>query len=328
MLERDEVGHVWENRWKGLRLFTSRQFCGLPGLAFKGDPETFPTAQEMAQYLKDFAQLMNLIVIENAEVISLVKLKEHFLITLKNRDSFVAQSVINATGSNQVPNVPLFSGHLSRDVLQFDGTIKDLQLIPDKSKVIIVGDGATGRQITGNLAKRCDVTLAKGSFRALPPGIILGKDLFWWLNIIGFLKADKYSKIAQILQKRNPVPCGNLNDQKLINMGVRIVGRVNNCSDRSFYFDGNQSAEVDVVVWAMGYHDNTDWLKLPNCINKEGFVEQYGVTPEPGLFIIGRKWLSCRASELLIGLPQDAERIVGELETYLAKQATHETASE
>jgi putative flavoprotein involved in K+ transport len=66
-----------------------------------------------------------------------------------------------------------------------------------------------------------------------------------------------------------------------------------------------------------GYHDHTDWLHLPHCINEGGFVEEYGITPEPGLFVLGRKWLSCRASELLMGLPRDAECVISAVEKYL-----------
>jgi putative flavoprotein involved in K+ transport len=320
LLERDQVGQVWENRWEGLRLFTSRQFCGLPGLAFKGEPYTFPTAQEMAEYLRDFAKSMNLLIRESSEVTNLSKENGQFIITLKTAETLKAKAVIIATGSNQIPIIPPFSKNLSKDVLQFNGALKSLQTIPEKSRVVVVGDGATGRQIAGNLTKRCDVTLATGRPRALPPGTILGKDLFWWLNIIGVLKADKHSKVARLLRDRNPVPCGNFNDQRLKTMGVRIVGRAQDCSDRSILFEGSQTAEADVVVWAMGYRDNTDWLKLTNCINEKEFVEEYGTMPEPGLFIIGRKWLSCRASELIMGLPQDADRVVRELEKYLTKQ--------
>lgn len=325
VLERDRIGQVWLNRWDGMRLFTSRRFCALPGLSFPGDADSFPTANEMGQYLKVFANTFKLSVRENSEVSSLKKNREQFIVTLKDGEQLRAKSVINATGSNQVPHIPSISSGLRSDVLQFDGTLESLKLIPDGSRVVVVGDGATGRQIAGRLANVCKVTLATGTNRGLPPGIIFGKDLFWWLNKIGILFADKYSVVAKFLQKRNPVPCGDFNNQKLKKMGVRIAGRAQGCSGETVVFDGGETYVTDVVIWATGYRDNTEWLQLPHCINEAGFIEEYGITPESGLFVIGRKWLSCRASELLMGVPKDAERVICEVEKYLRRDVNFST---
>lgn len=325
VLERDRVGQVWHHRWEGMRLFTSRQFCGLPGLPFPGDPDGFPTVNEMGDYLKLFADRFAISVREHSEVASLTKEQGQFIVTLKDGDRLSAKAVINATGSNQLPHIPAISSQLSDQVLQFNGTLNSLKLIPAGSRVVVVGDGATGRQIAGNLAEVCQVTLSTGTSRSLPPGVVLGKDLFWWLNKIGVLFADKSSVVAKFLQRRNPVPCGNFNNQALKRLGVRIVGRAQGCSEQTVVFERGDTAEVDVVVWATGYRDNTDWLQLPHCINEAGFVEAYGITPEPGLFVLGRKWLSCRASELLMGLPKDAEHVISAVETYLNTESNVST---
>jgi putative flavoprotein involved in K+ transport len=316
-LERDQIGQIWHNRWKSMRLFTSRQFCGLPGLPFPGDPNGFPTANEMGDYLKVFAHTFKVSTRENSEVVSLTKEQDRFIVTLKDGDRLSTKSVINATGSNQVPHIPSISTGLSDDVLQLDGTLQSLTLVPEGSRVVVVGDGATGRQIAGGLASVCKVTLSTGKSRGLPPGTILGKDIFWWLNKIGILVADKRSVVAKILQRRNPVPCGNFNNRNLKKMGVRIVRKAQDCSGQTVFFEQGESADADVVIWSTGYRDHTDWLKLPHCINEAGFIEEYGITPEPGLFVLGRKWLSCRASELVMGLPKDAEYVISAVEKHL-----------
>lgn len=317
VLERDRIGQSWYDRWESMRLFTSRQFCGLPGLLFPGDQNSFPTAHEMGDYLNKFSQIFGISYRENSEVVSLTKEQGKFLITLKGGDCLSAKSVINATGSNQTPSIPDISDRLSEQVLQFSGTLNNLKLIPEGSRLVIVGAGATGRQIAGKLSRVCKVTMSMGKFRSLPPGVILGKDLFWWLDKIGILLADKSSLVAKFLKRRNPVPCGNFNNQSLKKAGVRIVGRTKNCSGKTVIFERGEVAEADVVIWATGYRDETNWLRLDHCINEEGFIEEYGITPEPGLFVLGRKWLTCRASELLMGLPKDAEHIILETKKYL-----------
>ena len=46
-----EVGDAWRSRWDSLVLFTPSQFDGLPGLPFPAPPDTYPTKDEVADYL-------------------------------------------------------------------------------------------------------------------------------------------------------------------------------------------------------------------------------------------------------------------------------------
>lgn len=49
------VGDSWRRRWDSLRLFTPARYDGLEGLPFPGDPDCFPTKDEMADYLERYA---------------------------------------------------------------------------------------------------------------------------------------------------------------------------------------------------------------------------------------------------------------------------------
>src|SRR4051795_8347765 len=50
-----EPAAVWRRRWDSLTLFTSARYDSLPGLAFPGDPDRYPTKDEVADYLTDYA---------------------------------------------------------------------------------------------------------------------------------------------------------------------------------------------------------------------------------------------------------------------------------
>lgn len=50
-----EIGHVWRSRWDSLRLFTSGRYDNLPGLPFPAAPETYPSKDDVAAYLKVYA---------------------------------------------------------------------------------------------------------------------------------------------------------------------------------------------------------------------------------------------------------------------------------
>ncbi|QFT55929.1 flavin-containing monooxygenase [Microbulbifer sp. EKSA008] len=321
LLERDSIGDVWRNRLEGMKLFTSRQFCALPGLAFPGDPEGFPTTVEIADYLVSYAGHFDLQVREGCEVVGLDRLSNgSFQVDLADGTSLLATSIVNATGANQIPQVPAISSQLAGEVQQLDGSLASTDVISDGHTVAVIGDGATGRQIVDRLAGRCNVFLATGSPRGLPPNRLFGRDIFWWLDRLRILSADKNSLIAKILKKRNPVPCGEYNNRRLKAKGVKIVGRALECSGRQIRFDSVGWHDIDTVIWATGYCDRTSWLKLPHCVDERGFIENYGRTPEPGLFLVGRKWLSCRASELVMGVEKDVERVMVPLRAFLSER--------
>ena len=51
----DSIASAWRSRWDSLVLFTSRRYDALPGLAFPGDPDGYPTRDEVIAYLERYA---------------------------------------------------------------------------------------------------------------------------------------------------------------------------------------------------------------------------------------------------------------------------------
>ena len=56
----DSVGAAWRARWDSLVLFTPRRYDSLPGLAFPGDPDGYPTRDEVVAYLEQYAKTFEL----------------------------------------------------------------------------------------------------------------------------------------------------------------------------------------------------------------------------------------------------------------------------
>src|SRR4051795_10510337 len=48
----DSIAAGWRSRWDSLRLFTPRRYDSLPGLPFPGDPDGYPTRDEVVSYLE------------------------------------------------------------------------------------------------------------------------------------------------------------------------------------------------------------------------------------------------------------------------------------
>src|SRR5688500_2050076 len=60
------VGESWRRRWDSLRLFTPARMDGLPGWTFPAHGDSFPTKDEMADYLEACAARFDLPVLPGA----------------------------------------------------------------------------------------------------------------------------------------------------------------------------------------------------------------------------------------------------------------------
>src|SRR5262245_13674335 len=65
------VGDGWRTRWDSLRLFTPASHDALPGLPFPAPPSSFPTKDQMADYLEHYAATFDLPVLTGVRVESL-----------------------------------------------------------------------------------------------------------------------------------------------------------------------------------------------------------------------------------------------------------------
>lgn len=105
----------------------------------------------------------------------------------------------------------------------------------------------------------------------------------------------------------DPFPGKNLGLGPLRRRGVRVVGRLLDVDGKDASFAGGESAEVDAVIWATGYHDDSRWAAVPEAKDpRGGFVHWRGVSPVPGMYFVGRSWQWTRGSALLAGVGDDA----------------------
>jgi putative flavoprotein involved in K+ transport len=73
------------------------------------------------------------------------------------------------------------------------------------------------------------------------------------------------------------------------------------------------------VVWATGYGRDYGWLKVPGALDAAGeVVHRGGITPSPGLYVLGLRFLRRRKSSFLDGVGADAEALAEHLSDHLA----------
>ena len=309
------IGDNWRVRYDALTLFTPRQFSTLPGLEFLGNRELYPDRDEFAAYLETYAGRFGLPVRLGHAVARLVQIDDGaFEATFQNGGTIRANEVIVATGGFQVPIVPDLVGRFGNEVLQLtSATYRNPQQLPD-GPVLIVGDGASGRDIALECRKLQPVILAAGKPRKLFPERLLGKSMWWWLDLTGALRAPANSWIGRRLKRADAFPDRGNGNASLEKRGIRIVPRLVDASGNEARFADGNSASVRTVIWAVGYRDDSSWLKVPEATDQNGmFLHSKGVSPVKGLYFVGRPWQRNRASALIMGAGPDAEQIVAQL---------------
>lgn len=317
------VGESWRQRYDSLVLFTPRAYSALPGLAVPGDPQGYPTKDEIADYLVRYAGTFDLPVIPQTGIRSLTRVEGGFRARTEAGEIVDARAVVLATGAFQVPTVPALARELGAEVAQFTAaSYKRPSQVP-AGRVLVVGDGATGRQIALELAATGshEVLLAAGRPRRVSPDRLFGRSIFWWMDKLGLLRASRESRLGRHLMEMDPFPGKHLALNRLRQQGVRVVGRLTGVEGTRVAFASGESVEVAAVIWAAGYHDDSRWVAIPEAKDaRGGFCHQRGISPVPGLYFIGRSWQWTRGSALLAGVSDDARYVLGHLLPYLTQE--------
>ena len=75
-----------------------------------------------------------------------------------------------------------------------------------------------------------------------------------------------------------------------------------------------KAAGISTVVWATGFQHEYPWLRVP-VFDRNGDVRQHrGITPAPGLYVIGQRFLHRRDSSFIDGARHDARAICEHIE--------------
>jgi putative flavoprotein involved in K+ transport len=310
-----DVGQVWRSRWDSLRLFTPAQYSGLPGMAFPSPKDTYPTKDDVASYLESYVSAFDLPVKLNAKVTSLTGREGEYVVRTAE-EGFTADQVVVATGPFQVPFLPPVTRELDDKVFQIHSADYRRPTQLPAGEVLVVGGGNSGFQIAEELAATRKVSLAVGQRAPSLPQRLLGKDLFWWLSGVGFMKVSTDSRLGRKLAKRD-VLIGS-SPKGIRRLGVTLRGRLTSAVGRRVLFDDGGGQDIDAIVWATGYRSDFSWIELPAIKGPDGgIVHRRGVTDATGLFFIGLPWQHTRGSALIGFVKEDAAFIAGHVGSHL-----------
>jgi putative flavoprotein involved in K+ transport len=309
------IGAAWRARWDSLTLFTPRRYDSLPGLEFPGDPEGYPTRDEVIEYLERYAEIFKLPIALDHGVRSLSLTAGSFVLDLEGGSSIEADQVVVATGPFQVPRIPGFAADVAPEIFQTHSTGYRNPADLPAGRVLIVGGGNTGFQIAQELAATREVHLAVGSRQTPLPQRLLSRDLFWWLGKSGVLNKTVDSRLGQRMRDRDTLIGSSPRSAKRhgVNMKPRAVG----VSGRTVSFADESTLDVDAVIWATGYRFDHAWIELPVADEDGRLRHRRGITDVPGLYFLGLPWQHTRGSALLGWVKDDAEFIADEIANFM-----------
>jgi len=211
-----------------------------------------------------------------------------------------------ATGPFQVPSTPALADQLDPDVPQIHSA--DYRRPDDiaPGTVLVVGAGNSGCQIALELSATHRVELSVGKAIPTVPQRPLGRDIWWWATGLGLSRVSADSRLGQRLSTRDQI-IGVGPRQLNRRHGVRIRPRATTATGRSVTFADGDATDVDAVVWATGFTTDHSWINVPSATDEQGRIRHTrGVTPAPGLYMIGQTWQHTRTSALLGWVGNDA----------------------
>lgn len=303
-----EIGASWLNRWDSLRLFTPSQYNNLPGFRFEKEFGYYPNKNEVAQYFKDYVAHFNFPVQLNTLITKVKKVDGHFELTYDG-GVLHAENVVVATGPFHIPFTPPCHTKLNNDIVQLHSNYyKDVSQLK-QGDTLVVGAGDSGYQILDELSKDASrkVYFSGDTTVKSIPQEFLGKTLWWWLKLVGFLSFNKYGFIGRRIKNATQPIIGTDVKEILARENVRVVGRTLDANDDFLEFEMRRVKGIKNIVWATGYKPNFEWIDGVE-LDEDRYPKNYrGVSSTKGLYFIGLPWMYTRGSATLGGVAKDAK---------------------
>jgi putative flavoprotein involved in K+ transport len=101
-----EATGSWTRYYDSLKLFSPARYSSLPGMPFPGDPERYPTRDEVVDYIRGYARYFHLPIVNNVRVERVEHHDTTFHVFTSQGQTLSARGVIAATGAFSRPALP------------------------------------------------------------------------------------------------------------------------------------------------------------------------------------------------------------------------------
>lgn len=331
------VGDSWRCHWDSLRLFSPARAAALPGMRFPAPPSSYPTKDEMADFLEVYATSFDLPVRGGVRVTRLTHRDGRYIVS-SSTGTIEADNVIVATGTfGRTPYVPDFAADLDPAIVQLHSSDykNPTQLQP--GGVLVVGASHSGGDIAYEVAAHHETVLSGPIHGELPLDInaplrhVVVPVLFFLAKHVLTLRSPIGSKMRAEIRAHGG-PLIRVKRADLARVGVEMVpARTVAAPNGQPVLDDGRVLEVANVIWCTGFRQVFDWIELP-VLGADGWpLEQRGVMPStPGLYFTGLAFQYAFSSMLVGGVGRDAAYVVKHLDARMrgtpAESKVHEAA--
>jgi len=310
----ERIGDAWRQRWDSLRLFTPAGYNGLPGMPFPGSAHSFPTKDEVADYLEAYAARFDLPVRTGVRVDGLTKQGDRFVVAAGDR-RFEAEQVVVATGGYETPSVPAFASRLDPTIVQMHSTEYRSPGQLREGGVLVVGAGNSGAEIALEASRGHQTWLSGRDTGHEPtrPGTVMDRLLMpvlWFMVTRVLTVKTPFGRAVKGKFRHRGIPLARVRRKDLAAAGVERVPRTEGVRDGQPQLEDGRVLDVANVIWCTGFMPDFRWIELRIEAEDGHPVHQRGVVgSEPGLYFVGQVFQYSLSSVLIGGVGRDAKFI-------------------
>ena len=321
ILEADRrIGDVWRKRWDSLHLFTPASLDGLPGWRFPAKGWSFPSRDDMADYLEAYAVRFGLPVRTGTPVEGVTRNGDGAYVVTAAGRRLEADNVVVATGAYQVPTVPAFASQLDPGIVQLHSSdYRGPSQLRDGG-VLVVGAGNSGAEIALESAGAHRVWLSGREVGAIPfrtGGLASRLGLFRLVLRVLFHRVltvrTPMGRRMRARMSSRATPLIRIRPEELPAAGIERVAKVAGVTDGLPLLEDGRVLEVANVVWCTGFHHDFSWIDVPGLGDGEPPHRRGAVEGQPGLYLVGLHFLYAMSSAMIHGVGRDAEHITSHI---------------
>jgi putative flavoprotein involved in K+ transport len=315
------IGDPWRTRWDSLRLFTPARYDGLPGWPFPAPAWSFPTKDEVADYLEAYAARFDLPVRTSVRVERLSREGDRYIVAA-GKSRFEADHVVVAAGAYQRPRIPAFAHELDPGILQLHaGQYCDPSQLQEGG-VLVVGAANSGAEIALEVSRDHRTWLSGRHPGQEPyrPGSsrwdrLLIPVIWFMASHVLTVKTPMGRAVRRKFQigggrHSRGLPLARIRPKDITAAGIERVPRTTGARGGRPVLDDGRGLEVANVIWCTGSVPDFAWIDLPVFAEDGGPVHDRGIVgSEPGLYFVGLVFQYALASSLIGGVGRDAEHI-------------------
>jgi len=291
ILERaDRISPAWHRHYERLHLHTPKSSSALPYLPFPSNYPTYPSRQQIIDYLEDYSHKFNLTPRLGEEVKRAEPVGDHWEVET-SKGSYRSQALIIATGLNMIPCTPEWPGlsSFAGKVLHSSQYSKGAEF--KDQRVLVVGFGNSGGEIAIDLWERgaylalsvrspvniiprdllgIPIATVANLTRALPDSLVdilmrpilavaIGDMRSYGLRPLGVGPATQIARTAH-------VPLIDVGTIHLIKQNhISVHPGITSFEGNSVEFEDNMKQDFDAVILATGYRPQLEFLQVSSA---------------------------------------------------------------